>query len=66
MLKQTEMPNLPQNILFKVHSWVSKAHEAQFTCRPLERPSPPLSGVQNGDLERGGVEEEEEGGSVCY
>ncbi|KAI9544298.1 hypothetical protein NQZ68_001170 [Dissostichus eleginoides] len=30
--------------------------KAQFSVRPLQR-APPLCGVQNGDLERGGVEE---------
>lgn len=41
--------------------------KAQFTLRPLERPSPPLCGLQNGDLERGGVEVMEEvGGSPCW
>lgn len=40
--------------------------KAQFTLRPLERPSPALCGLQNGDLERGGVEVMEEvGGSPC-
>lgn len=48
----------------KIHSHKVFLFKVQFTLRPLERPSPPLCGLQSGDVEKGGVEVMEEvGGS---
>lgn len=44
-------------IFCKLHSAVSLKFTTQFCVRPLERP-PPLYGAQDGDSERGGVQEE--------
>lgn len=51
------------NIVFKLNSAVNLKFKTQFCVRPLERPLP-LCGAQDGDLERGGVQEE--GRGVCY